>query len=340
MALFNPGYLKEKSKRNLYGNLENKENIPYFSIYCLKAMGAFFIICIHCYAPWPIFPIIRTAVPFFFMISGFFLYRDDRNQSITTCIKSFRKIFWLTLYANIFYYLCFYVPNDLFPFTSTKNLIKCIFFGNKLGFHLWYLNAYLETLIIVIIFQSLNKLNFLWFIIPVFVIWGLLTGKYQFLLPCFPNDLLVSRNFLTMGIPCFGIGWLIKKYHIRILSIIRYPILFTTFLLILSEFEISLLRYSDNFIGGDYIISTYPLAASILITCIKFPLFGKRSIMEYVGKNWATYIYIFHILVLNLFSRLNSKYLELPAFTTPFIVFSVTIFFIIVWQKSSEKSFK
>ena len=186
--------------------LTDKGKLSFSSIYCLKVLGAFFVICIHCFDPWFIFPIIRTAVPFFFIISGFFLYRDNLEQALDKCIKTFSKIFWITLYANFFYYICYYVPNDIFPFRSLKSLIGFIVVGNTFGFHLWYLNAYLETLLVIIIAIKLRLLRQLWCFIPICVIVGLITGKYEFLFPYIPNNLILSRNFFTIGIPCFGIG--------------------------------------------------------------------------------------------------------------------------------------
>ena len=77
----------------------------------------------------------------------------------------------------------------------------------------------------------------------------------------------------------------------------------------------------------------------MVLTAVKYPLIGKGSIIEFVGKTYATYIYIFHIFILKMFSILNVKFLGFPSFTLPFIVFILTLFFIIIWQKCSKKFF-
>ncbi|MCH5318475.1 MAG: acyltransferase [Paramuribaculum sp.] len=323
------------------GNLKSNEKLRFSSINCLKALGAFFIICIHCFDLWYLFPIIRTAVPFFFIISGFFLYRDNPKDALDKCIATLKKIFWITLYANLFYYVCYYIPSDPVPFKNLESLIKYIIIGNKLGFHLWYLNAYIEALIVIIIALRLRVLGYLWFSIPFLIILGLILGKYAFLFPQLPNTTILSRNFITMGIPCVGIGWLIRKYSSQLLKIFSYPILLTIIILILSECEIVLLKFTGSrLLSGDYIITTIPLAASMVLIAVKYPFVGKNSLIEFVGKKYSTDIYIFHIFILNLFAYLNAKILNLLSFTLPFIVFVLTILFIILLQKISTKFLK
>lgn len=327
-----------KKDRKAY-NEECSNKTIYSSIYCLKALGAFFVICIHCYGPWPIFALIRTAVPLFFMISGFFLYNEDSAIAIEKCVRAFKKIFWITLYANIFYYLCYNVPDNLVPFKSFTFFIGYLGVGSSLGFHLWYLNAFLEALFVVIIALKFNLLNRLWYRIPFFVLLGLVSGKYEFLFPYIPNNLILSRNFLTMGVSCFGIGWLIKKYNSELIKFFRSPVLLTIEIFILSEIEVTILKFTDTFLLGDYLITTFPLAASILLIGVKYPHWGKHSLMEFIGKKYATYVYVFHVFIQRLFDSFYDKLPHIPDIIIPFIVFGLTILFIIVWQKCSKSFF-
>lgn len=314
-------------------------NFKFSSIYCLKALGAFFVICIHCYKPWIIYPIIRTAVPFFFMISGFFLYREDSEQALQKCIHAFKKVAWITLYANLFYYLCFFVPSDLWPFKDLESVIDFLYVGNTLGHHLWYLNAYLEAMIVIMIALKFKVLKYLWYLIPLFVLWGLMTGNYHFLFPYLSDDIILSRNFYTMGIPCIGIGWMMRKYSPQLLKRISYPIVLCAAILVISELEIILLKYAGHTVIGDYFITTYLVAASMMLIGVKYPLLGKNSIIEKIGKTYSTDIYIFHVFILLLFIPLNEKYMGLHPSTYPFIGFIFTYLFIRIWKKCSQKMF-
>lgn len=221
---------------------------------------------------------------------------------------------------------------NIFPFKSIKSIIGFITLGKVFGLHLWYLNAYLEVLIITIIAIKLRILNYLWWFIPICILLELMTGKYEFLVPFLPNDTTLSRNFLTMGIPCFGIGWLIKQYSSRLLEIFRYPLLLTVIILILSELEIFILKLSGHILTGDLLITTIPLAASMVLIGVKYPLIGKGSVIEYVGKKYSTYIYIFHLFIVKIFLFK----LGLPQVIYPFIIFILTILFIIIWKRSSQ----
>lgn len=321
-------------------SITNKKNISspsISSLYCLKALGAFLVICVHSYDPWIIYPIIRTAVPFFFIISGYFLYKEDSIQALSKCVSTFKKIFWLTLYSNIFYYLCFHVPNDIIPFKTIKHIILYIGAGQGMSGHLWYLNAYLEALFIIIISLKFKILKLVWCCIPIGIVFGLLVGKYEFLFRSLPNFVLLSRNFFTIGIPCIGIGWLLKKYYFKLSRMISYPISLVITLSILSEIEMIILYHNNiHILSGDCIITTIPLAASIVFVCIKYPSFGTNTVIERIGKQYSTNIYVFHMIILKIFLILIRDMLNLPSFTFPFIIFIITIIFIKIWGKCSK----
>lgn len=336
-SLLNENLLQDRPVNN--NSIKNK-NSNYSSIYCLKAIGAFFVICIHCYNTWIIYPIIRTAVPFFFMISGFFLYKEDEEEAMHKCIRALKKVFWIMLYANLFYYLCFLVPNNFFPIKTIKNLIYFVLTGEYIYGHLWYLNAYLQVLVVMVIAMKLRILKYVWYFIPIGIIFGLLTGSYEFHCDQLPRSILLSRNFFTMGIPCVGIGWLLKKYYRQISKIVSYSIFISVILLVLSIVEVVTLHFAVSGPKGDFVITTFPLAASIMLVCLKYPLLGCKTLLENTGIKYATYIYIFHMFVLKTLLMANGDMLKLPDYTIPFIVYVVTIIFIQIWEKSSKKMFK
>lgn len=313
-------------------------NFTFSSLYCLKAIGAFFVICIHCYSPWILFPIIRTAVPIFFIISGFFLFSENKDNAIEKCKRSLKKICWITLYANLFYYIAFYGIHNIVPWQNLENFLVYLFFGTTLSEHLWYLNAFIETIIIFLFALKYNFISKLFWCIPLFLAIGLLTGKYNFVfnLPNFPG---LTRNFVTMGIPGLGIGWLIRKHASKILSYISVPILITFIILIISFIEICYLQFTNKIYYGDFIITTFILAAGFMIIGIKFPTLGYNTFLEFIGKKYSTSIYVFHFFIVKLFELFNEKFLQLPSISFPIIIFFLTIFFLIIWQKCSKKYF-
>lgn len=310
------------------------------SLYCLKTFGAFCVICIHCYQPIFLVPIVKTAVPIFFIITGFFLYNDNRGVTIKNCLRSIIKIFWITIYANLFFYFVNILPKELIPFHSLKKIIKFILIGDGIGFHLWYLNALIESLIVILFFIYIKKLRYLWMCIPFFLIVGLLTGSYARLGPL-PNHYLFSRNFITMGIPCIGIGWLIKQNLKFLMTFLHYPLLITTFVGFIACLEIFIFEYYNFYseYKGDYFLMTIPLSTLLFLLCIKNPNWGKNNFFEIIGKKYSTFIYVFHIFILWIIWKFMDNFIAIPRPIVPILTFIFTILFVKLWKFASIKTF-
>lgn len=135
-------------------------------------------------------------------------------------------------------------------------------------------------------------------------------------------------------------GWLLKEYHTKVLKILKSPILLSIVLLILSLSGNIILRYSSNYIKGDYLITTFPLAVSLLSVAIKYPMIGKDTFIAKIGAKYSTDVYIFHLFILRVYIATSEKIVGLPFFTRPFIIFMLTLLFIIIWKKSTKKLFQ
>ncbi|MCH5326141.1 MAG: acyltransferase [Duncaniella sp.] len=334
-----------------YAQIENNHliNKSYSSIYCLKTLGAFFVICIHCFAPILIRPFIRTAVPIFFMISGYFLYKSDPKLAIKKSLKAVKKIFWITVYANIFYYLCLQLPDTINPFKSIISLISFLLFGANIGFHLWYIYAYIETLIVLIIFLKIDKLQFLWRSIPFCIAFGLFTGSFSSIVGYESlNNMYVTRNFITMGIPCFGIGWLIRQYQNTIMSFFNHTTLWLIVISAIALVEVFVLSlfFKRPKYCGDFYLMTFPLTTIMFLVCLRYPTLGQNTFIEKIGKEYSLYIYIFHIAILITLMKVLEIYIPESLssapfflFCIPFLVFTLTIFFVIIWRRASLNLF-
>lgn len=88
----------------------------YAGLYVLKALCALFVVMIH----FPIFakvgwdPLIKTSVPVFYMISGFFLLRDmndedSTNNRLKKALGKSLKLLLLSSGIYIFYNYIFFV---------------------------------------------------------------------------------------------------------------------------------------------------------------------------------------------------------------------------------------
>lgn len=132
-------YIKYKSGNKLH------------AVSVLKLLMALMVIQIHTPSSWRAFsmPLLRIAVPVFFMISGYFILLDNGTFSLSRISKSIRKIGLIILSANIVY-LALYATvlyrngQDIIAELSSIRLwIDAIFLGGSFGFHLWYLTAFM-----------------------------------------------------------------------------------------------------------------------------------------------------------------------------------------------------
>lgn len=173
------------------------------SLYVLKALSAFFVVLIHfplsCQAL--ITPVIRTAVPVFFIISGYFLVASDGSISKDKVKRGIVKMIKYVLLYNCL----FVVFNYLFygyatVYDELKWLLATAVLASPFGYHLWYLTAYLQVLIYLYVAMYIKR-KFMFQVAPFFVFsWrsfdGLARNFYSFR-PKFyvlGNSMCIGRN--------------------------------------------------------------------------------------------------------------------------------------------------
>lgn len=313
------------------------------SVNCLKLVGAFLVICLHCFpkiswsntAVYYIYPLFRMAIPIFLIISGYFLYDIDEVQTLKKCKNALVKMLWITLFANLFYF----VTNPVY-FDDFASVIRFVFIGGS-SYHLWYLNTYIEILLCFIVFLKWRKIDTLLVLAPMLYLLGLCLGTYSIIFEISPSSDFY-RNFITVGIPCVGAGYLLRKHQEKILSWFSKPLLLFLFILLFSEIEAFILRmylYSEAF-SGDFYAFSILLGISTVIIALKYPGIGSNTLAERLGKNKSLWIYIFHVIVLRKINVYIKHYgIDIPIFLLPVLVFICTVIFASIWQKVSEKFF-
>lgn len=133
----------------------------------LKMVCAILIVFLHVYTPYQeyILPLTRCAVPCFFIISGF-LYSKDKVIFEKRLERGIKRIIGILMWSTAVFMIVkfiFAIHNNDFSFLSLRALRDFFLFNeNPFGFHLWYLGAYLYTLMIVLIFSKKNKIRTRW----------------------------------------------------------------------------------------------------------------------------------------------------------------------------------
>lgn len=243
-------------------------------------------------------PILRCAVPFFYIVSGYFLFDDDSNQLKRKLRKNIYK--WFFLYIKSFLVI---------------TLISCFL-------HLYYnqtieidLNSILEIISGQGTCKSLDVIKIGEYNYGLYVLWFLLSGCYVFIYYYYFYKLLYGKLYyiailficilsvlfeitgiklpkvLSLALPFITIGIGIKKFENQINRFGRFS--FFMLSLILCYIEWGIFRYFQ--LSGEYYFITPYLASVIFLLILNFKvencIFTKLS---NIGNTHTLYIYIYH----------------------------------------------
>lgn len=310
-----------------------------YNLDSLKFLCAVLIVFLHTYTPYQecILPLTRCAVPCFFIVSGYLMYSADRlhfAERLRRGVKRMLRILlWSTLLFAVVKFLFAFKTQD-FSFIRWKPLIEFVLFNeNPFGFHLWYLGAYLYTLVFFLVLVRTGKLKWTYWFIPCLLLIDLCFGKYSIALWHREFPYIYVRNFLCVGIPYFSIGLLISRHKECILSRSYMQILTMGGVILFSLTSIVenrlLVELNMNATRDHYISSTF--LAVCLFLCFLGIKQSKANFVSRLGEKESLYIYIFHPLLLMFFS-VASRYLplgwkEFYLYAAPMIVLLMTIAF-------------
>lgn len=260
-----------------------------YNLDTLKCIAALMVIYIHTQSNEYILLITRTAVPIFFLISGFFYTPMSFNKQIRkllsfTCVfLLFYILIQLAIYGKIFL-------TNLF---TTKNIINFLLVNSTtcVGEPLWYLPASIYTLTILHFFAKRKKTTILFITVPLLLIINAILAN--------TGHIARYRNFLFTGLPYITIGYFIAQYK----SIIREKLIHINPIFIL--LIILTLSYSEYFFYQvfkltyirDHYIFTTPLSVYVFI--LTALLLNQKNIpyISYIGQNLSGIIYGIHFLI-------------------------------------------
>jgi len=269
-----------------------------------KYVLAFLVVLIHFNKKSTLIPLCRLAVPTFFMISGFFVYCDDKTTEEGRNKKFIKSSLKYLLIGFLFYIIydfinCFRYGNNLGSF------FKGLFyedFVNKFilrnipitsGSHLWFMIALFVISIVHYFCCKFNLTKYYPIISPILIIISLcFRGYFHF----FFNYSIASnytRNAIFMGFPIFAIGYMLGKYKnkdFKVWQTIIFGVLAVgIWALSVVEKNIMILEF--------YICSVVASIFFILFfTSLKTPENKFTNwYYKWIGKTPTFYIYIFHM---------------------------------------------
>ena len=269
----------------------------------MKLLASYAVVFIHVlfYGRFGIIvdAIARFAVPFFFLVSGFFSYRIAPEK----ILKRAKHILYLFIFGmvcyNIMKMLQHVLVSDmdgilvfLHDYIDIKALLIMMLFNKPAhGIYLWYLLATIYVYV-VFYFATVHHANerTVFSVCVGLLCLQLLLGEFGFIFPERPPVFLV-RNFLFMGIPFFGFGLMAKKYEQTLRHIPNALLIISAaFGILATILSRLLLGESQLYVGSLFIL--FPL----VIIFIKYPHIKQPRIFSELA-GCSTYIYIFHVMV-------------------------------------------
>lgn len=283
-----------------------------YSLDTIKLICAICVIFIHTPQPeiWEdyITPLVRCAVPIFFMVSGYFTYgKKDIKHNIHKRIIQLIKVFGIVF---LFYFSLSVIANGKDSLEHLSILFSYNFIllnSVPYSMHLWYIVAYIYVLLIILLVEKYNLYKWLFYITPILLITGLIVGKYSDIIlgGCFPTN--YTRNFLFTGLPFFSLGMIIKKAE-RLPNIYIAGVSCTVFY-ILGFIEV---LHVKNI--GDFYASTIFLSLSIFILFLNIKQVKDNTFSRF-GRENSLYIYLMHFFIATGVTLLSNKYTYLTYFS-------------------------
>lgn len=300
-----------------------------YSLDTLKFVCAIFVIFIHTPQPeiWEIYitPLIRCAVPIFFMISGYFTY--GKNNLIHTLYKRIIHLITILGIVFFFYLSIFLIVNGKDSLEHLSILFSYNFFLlNSVPYcmHLWYIVAYIYVLLIMLMVEKYNLYKWLFLLTPILLLTALTIGKYSGIIlgNSFPTN--YTRNFLLTGLPFFALGMIIKKAK-------QLPNIYISGTLCILFYILGIIEVINIKNSGDWYATTIFLSLSIFISFINIKQV-KDNIFSKTGRENSLYIYLLHFIIATGITLLSNRFPYLPYFSA-LITLSLTLILIYIFRR-------
>ena len=302
------------------------------SIDVMRIVMAFFVIAIHVPFAGKAGDVFitygKTAVPFFLVICGYFLYRDDNNEMMKRLIKQTKRIFIFFIAANVFYagvYAVYLrVTSGSFDgikecFTAKSLTDFALYNLSPFSEHLWYLGSLLYALLIMLLLNKLKLMKFAMFLAP------FLVAAYVVLSHLGIGTPVQLRNALFVGLGYTMMGMLIRRFEKKILvHKAAALVLWILFLICCVTAVVELNGYKQG-IAVPF-VSCEILIYLIVLLCLKYPDFGKGTFAEWLGRECSLTVYIMHMAVLYLMLMTgNDKFFGKFGAVTVFVLTTVIV---------------
>lgn len=275
-----------------------------------KGLACILVVFIHARFPSVVgemvLAIARAAVPFFFMVSGYFSYRVDDCKMKSVIPRKAKHIAIIAAWACLYNFACMILVEtvsgtDMLVWLQEtfrlRDIYLWIVWNNAIpGIHLWFLFALLYCYGAFYLLIKMHSVKVGYILIPLLLIICWIQGSFQIVTLGLPNKLVpvLSRNWIFVGLPFFLLGNFLASKKDKILhnkKYVRLPYIFC--LISVLESMIEAIVFNNQ---SEICIFTPLLAASCFVMAIQRPEisnpFGKM--LEKLGDRYSLFIYVIH----------------------------------------------
>ena len=321
---------------------------------------AFMIICIHLTdKTYSFFPLYRLSVPMFFMISGYFLFTEDEEKQKKKAVVFMRRSATYML-IGIAFYTVFELIFCLIDNTSVGWFFTTIFYeGNSplfqffilnapipyytVGAQIWFLIAMFVLSLIHFLLVKLQKTGWYKVLVPIcFAIYFFFSGFMYIIQPTTDIPVRYMRNAWFLGLPTFGLGYLIAQCNWHKKNWYKYIYL-----------ALALLFFALQ-IPEDSLIARKNSALEMYITGVIAAVFFLQFFMgiqkadckffyTWIGKSAPFYIYILHMGVACVLSRFvvfsNLMVKSVAVFLVAFAIYEILFLLVKLFKRVKKHRF-
>lgn len=242
--------------------------------------------------------LVRVAVPFFFIISGYYFFKGLAQNGMSYAVKYIKKLLIYYSICSIVYYIIdfFQLPNNSSILSFFKSrIVNFVIFGSH--YHLWFYPALIVSIVIITLAHKLKIEKVLFIATVLFYVIGCFSTTYISIMPKPLNIIFntsyfeIIRRIFLMGLPFCMLGYFLsfitkdKKYDYSkslIVSIIAYCI--ETALIVALKSKAIILTFS-----------LYPLVAFIVLNLLNVK---KQLYFRAVFRDSSMFIYLFHPIII------------------------------------------
>ena len=248
--------------------------------------------------------ILLYAVPFFYMVSGFYLYDSDPERQMQRLEKGIRKFGILYIKAAIICALLSIMDwrlkygsyTGLIGYLSKTSVLELLVDNTwpfELGGPIWFLLALVYTLVIL---WFLCRFKMQFFCLPLALICLVVNSVFtEFYGLWGQGDVMFTGNFFTRGIPFVFLGFYFRQHENFVRRINNYVCIVLILLgIILPVIENHLLKRLNALTYEGYFQGNLLLAVGLLLFCLNNPNIGKYSLLFYIGHFYSLGVFLVH----------------------------------------------